>query len=80
MPDKMNYIPLPEAMKGQIEPEGTLEIEYSIVNEEGKDYLKVVSVEGQPVSTPEPETPMSRLKNKIGYKGQETEDDMMSMG
>ena len=79
MPNKQNYIPVPEAMKGQIEPEGTVEIEYSLVNEEGKDYLKVTSVEGQPVSEPEEETPMSRLKNKIGYKREE-EADMIGMG
>ena len=77
MPNKMNYIPVPEPMKGQLEPEGTLEIEYSLVNENGMDYLKVTSVEGQPVEAPEMDDPMSRMKKKIGYT-EESED--MSMG
>lgn len=77
MPNKMNYIPVPESMKGQIEPEGTLEIEYSLVNENGMDYLKVTSVEGQSVETPEEDNPMNRMKKKIGYT-EEAED--LTMG
>lgn len=73
----MNYIPVPESMKGQIEPEGTLEIEYSLVNEEGRDYIKVNSVEGESVEAPEPMDPMSKMKRKIGYT---EESDEMSMG
>lgn len=73
----MNYIPVPESMKGQLEQEGTLEIEYSLVNENGMDYIKVNSVEGQPVAV-EQESPMSRMKKKMGYKEEQTED--LTMG
>lgn len=79
MPDKMNYIPVPESMKGQVEPEGTVEVEYTLVNEEGRDYLKIKSVEGQSVEAPEAVDPLSKMKRKIGYR-EEEENDEMSMG
>ena len=78
MPNQMNYIPVPESMKGQIEPEGTVEVEYTLVNEEGRDYLKITSVEGQSVEAPEPTDPLSKMKRKIGYR--EEESDEVSMG
>jgi hypothetical protein len=78
MPNQMNYIAVPEAMKGQLEEQGTIEIDYTLVDEGGVQYLKVVGVEGQPIAD-EPETPESRLKKKIGYKEESEEETSLMM-
>lgn len=75
MPNEMNYIAVPESLKGQIEEQGSLEIDYSLVEENGVTYLKVTGVEGNPVES-EPESPEAKMKKKMGYS-EESETEMM---
>lgn len=76
MPNQQNYIPIPESLRGQLEENGTLEIDYTLVNEGGVDYLKVSAVEGNPVGdVTEPATPEETLKKKIGFKGPEVSEE-----
>jgi hypothetical protein len=63
---KENCINVPEAMKGQLEPEGTLEIGYKLVDSEGGQYLQVTDIEGQTVESVEPENPLDKMANKMG--------------
>lgn len=74
--DKAGLIPVPEALKGQLEPQGTLEIDYTLTNDNGAEFIKVTGIEGQSLES-EPESPMSRLKRKIGYKEEKSEEAMM---
>jgi hypothetical protein len=78
MPNQMNYIPVPESLKGQLEQQGTLEIDYTLVDEGGTQYIKVSGVEGQPISE-EPETPMARMKKKMGYREESEEESNLLM-
>jgi len=71
MINKPNCIQIPEALKGQLEPEGELEISYRLTGEEGNQSLEITGIEGEPVAS-EPESPMSRMKSRMGYK----EDEM----
>jgi len=64
--NKPNCIAIPEALKGQLEAEGELEVSYKLTEDESGSYIEVTSVEGQPVAS-EPESPESRLKGKVGY-------------
>lgn len=62
-----NCIKIPEAMKDQLEPEGTLEIAYKLTDNEGVPYIQVTAVEGESVESPD-ESPMDRMANKMGMK------------
>jgi hypothetical protein len=62
-----NCIKIPEAMKDQLEPEGTLEIAYKLTEKEGVPYIQVTSVEGESVEVAE-ESPMDRMASKMGMK------------
>ena len=62
-----NCINIPEAMKGQLEPEGTLEVSYKLIDKEGGQYLQVTAVEGEEIAQA-PENPLDKMANKMGVK------------
>ena len=63
--NEMNCIAVPEAMKGNLEPEGILEMSYKLVDKDGTQYIQVTDVEGNPVES-SPETPLDKMANKMG--------------
>lgn len=59
-----NCISIPQAMQGQLEPEGTLEVSYKLVDKDGGQYIQVTSVEGEEITAPE--TPLDKMADKMG--------------
>lgn len=62
-----NMVTLPSVLSESIDPRGTIEMDYELVDNNGKKYLKITGIDGAPLDEAA-STPDTRLKERLSLQ------------